>query len=49
MEECQTYCPDAELNHFALVQKEIASIMKPDGVLVFVWNNEKSVESRSPT
>lgn len=23
------------------VQKEIASIMKPDGVLVFIWNNEK--------
>ena len=23
------------------LQKEIASIMKPDGVLVFIWNNEK--------
>ena len=49
MGEWQPYCPDAELDHFALVQKEIASIMKPDGVLVFIWNNEKSVKFRSLT
>ena len=33
----------AGFERFAGLQKEIASIMKPDGVLVFIWNNEKSV------
>jgi hypothetical protein len=33
------------LGRLARGQKEIASIMKPDGVLVFIWNNEKFVHA----